>query len=190
MDRRLGAPLPHQLPNPARADPKAMNLSPAHISVNRAHPVLATVSSGCPEPRGTFPRVTHPCAAPPAPEGTLSRDLHVLGLPPAFVLSQDQTLRFRLPPGVQKGQSDPKPSSIDRAPITRTRKPAVRPDTSELASRAIKRPSQPNTQKAPAEKADTQKETPDGGPRLPGQRPSGSKTEQHRSQHHSDPAKT
>ncbi len=28
MDRRLGRPLPHQLANPTRADPKAINLSP------------------------------------------------------------------------------------------------------------------------------------------------------------------
>ena len=27
MDRRLGRPLPHQLPNPTRADPSAINLS-------------------------------------------------------------------------------------------------------------------------------------------------------------------
>ena len=29
-----------------------------------AHGVLATVSSGCPPPKGTFPRVTHPSAGP------------------------------------------------------------------------------------------------------------------------------
>ena len=28
MDRRLGRPLPHQLPNPTRADPPPINLSP------------------------------------------------------------------------------------------------------------------------------------------------------------------
>ena len=40
---------------------------------------------------GRFPRVTHPSAA-----GTrrCPLDLHVLSLPPAFVLSQDQTLKF------------------------------------------------------------------------------------------------
>src|SRR5262249_44618595 len=38
-----------------------------------------------------FPRVTHPCATPLRREAF---DLHVLGMPPAFVLSQDQTLRF------------------------------------------------------------------------------------------------
>ena len=32
IDRRLGRPLPHQLPNPTRANPKAINLSPeGHI---------------------------------------------------------------------------------------------------------------------------------------------------------------
>src|SRR5271165_360693 len=40
-----------------------------------------------------FPRVTHPSAT-----DVLLRpfDLHVLSLPPAFVLSQDQTLKFNL----------------------------------------------------------------------------------------------
>ena len=42
-----------------------------------------------------FPRVTHPSATP-----VLLRafDLHVLSLPPAFVLSQDQTLKFNVLP--------------------------------------------------------------------------------------------
>jgi hypothetical protein len=31
----------------------------------RPYPVSAAVSSRCPEPKGRFPRVTHPCAAPP-----------------------------------------------------------------------------------------------------------------------------
>jgi hypothetical protein len=57
----------------------------------RTYPVLARVSPGYSEPKGTFPRVTHPSATP-----VLLRafDLHVLSLPPAFVLSQDQTLKF------------------------------------------------------------------------------------------------
>ena len=57
----------------------------------RAYPVLAQVSLGCSEPKGTFPRVTLPSAA-----AVLLRplDLHVLGLPPAFALSQDQTLKL------------------------------------------------------------------------------------------------
>ena len=58
---------------------------------HRTYPVLAPVSQGYPNPQDRFPRVTHPSA-------THSRnracDLHVLSLPPAFVLSQDQTLRF------------------------------------------------------------------------------------------------
>ena len=100
-DRRLGAPLPHQLANPTRADPSAVNLSPPskarnwHLMIltfeRGAYPVLARVSPGYPEPKGTFPRVTHPSAT-----DVLLRpfDLHVLSLPPAFVLSQDQTLRL------------------------------------------------------------------------------------------------
>ena len=63
MDRRLGRPLPHQLPNPTRADPLAINLS---TPITRsAHPVLLPVSQGYSEPKGTFPRVTHPSAATP-----------------------------------------------------------------------------------------------------------------------------
>ena len=57
----------------------------------RTYPVLAQVSLGYSEPKGTFPRVTLPSAAP-----VLLRalDLHVLSLPPAFALSQDQTLKL------------------------------------------------------------------------------------------------
>ena len=44
---------------------------------------------------GRFPRVTHPSAARQQEQAPLlPLDLHVLGLPPAFVLSQDQTLKF------------------------------------------------------------------------------------------------
>ena len=57
----------------------------------RLHPVLAAVSSCYSEPKGRFPRVTHPCATKARRP---SFDLHVLGMPPAFVLSQDQTLKF------------------------------------------------------------------------------------------------
>ena len=87
-DRCLGELLPHQLANQTRALQKAG--FPFYFS---AHPVLATVSSGCPSPFGRFSRVTHPSA-------TSSRkspfDLHVLSRPPAFILSQDQTLHFAL----------------------------------------------------------------------------------------------
>ena len=60
----------------------------------RHHPVLAIVSNGYSEPKGRFPRVTHPCATRPR---RISFDLHVLGMPPAFVLSPDQTLKFMSP---------------------------------------------------------------------------------------------
>ena len=58
-----------------------------------AYTALIQVSLGCSEPKGTFPRVTHPSAA-----DVLLRplDLHVLSLPPAFALSQDQTLKLDL----------------------------------------------------------------------------------------------
>ncbi len=63
MDRRLGRPLPHQLPNPTRADPKAINLCLPNIAKEEGHTVLAVVSNCCSVPKGTFPRVTHPSAA-------------------------------------------------------------------------------------------------------------------------------
>ena len=62
----------------------------------RAYAVLATVSRSYSPHQGRFPRVTHPSATKDTPEGAPSFDLHVLGTPPAFVLSQDQTLKFAL----------------------------------------------------------------------------------------------
>ena len=90
MDRRLGRPLPHQLPNPTRANPKAINLSPeGHIryysQFPEAIPYLWAYSHAL---------LTRP---PLPPKRAL--DLHVLGLPPAFVLSQDQTLKLKAPCG-------------------------------------------------------------------------------------------
>jgi hypothetical protein len=61
--------------------------------------VLAAVSRRYPEPRGRFPRVTHPCATDGRNHPC---DLHVLSAPPAFVLSQDQTLSFIPAPTGQK----------------------------------------------------------------------------------------
>src|SRR5690606_40629651 len=57
MDRRLGRPLPHQQANPTRAHPKAIK-----SLVRRHYPVLAPLSGSYSEPKGRFPRVTHPCA--------------------------------------------------------------------------------------------------------------------------------
>ena len=89
MDRCLGAPLPHQLANPTRANPKALNLSPeGHIRYYspfpEAIPYLWAYSHALltRAPLSTRPKPCFPF------------DLHVLSLPPAFVLSQDQTLKF------------------------------------------------------------------------------------------------
>ena len=86
IDRRLGEPLPHQLANRTRANPPAIK-----SFASQPYPVLAQVSLSYSEPKGMFPRVTHPSAAPVLLQAL---DLHVLSLPPAFVLSQDQTLKF------------------------------------------------------------------------------------------------
>ena len=85
MDRRLGRPLPHQLPNPTRADPSPINLSPeGRMRYYSPFPVAI------PQKRvRSHALLTRP---PLSPKGSL--DLHVLGLPPAFVLSQDQTLKL------------------------------------------------------------------------------------------------
>ena len=50
MDRRLGEPLPHQLANPTRAHPMAINLSPV-----RAYTVLPQVSLSYSVPLGKIP---------------------------------------------------------------------------------------------------------------------------------------
>ncbi len=56
----------------------------------RHHPVLAAVSSCYSEPRADSHALRTRAPLRPKP----SFDLHVLGMPPAFVLSQDQTLKF------------------------------------------------------------------------------------------------
>src|SRR6476660_2403171 len=85
-DRRLGEPLPHQLPNQTRADPLPINLSPSgHI---RYYPQFPRA---IPKQRArSHALLTRP---PLTPKGPL--DLHVLSLPPAFALSQDQTLTLK-----------------------------------------------------------------------------------------------
>ena len=86
MDRRLGRPLPHQLPNPTRADPPPINLSPK----GRMR-YYSPFPEAIPQKRArSHALLTRP---PLTPKGAL--DLHVLGLPPAFVLSQDQTLKLK-----------------------------------------------------------------------------------------------
>ena len=86
MDRRLGRPLPHQLPNPTRANPKAINLSPeGHIRYYSQFPEAIPYLWVC-----SHALLTRPPLVPKDPF-----DLHVLGLPPAFILSQDQTLKLK-----------------------------------------------------------------------------------------------
>ena len=106
MDRRLGRPLPHQLPNPTRADPSAINLS--SVELIRYY---SQFPGAIPNQRArSHALLTRPPLSPKA-----SFDLHVLGLPPAFNLSQDQTLHLNF--------SDRSPSTlsavVSQAPITR-----------------------------------------------------------------------
>jgi hypothetical protein len=86
MDRRLGRPLPHQLPNPTRANPLAINLSSLdHIRYYSQFPGAIPYQRVC-----SHALLTRPPLGPKSP-----LDLHVLGLPPAFILSQDQTLKLK-----------------------------------------------------------------------------------------------
>ena len=86
MDRRLGRPLPHQLPNPTRADPLAINLSSVELIRH-----YSQFPRAIPNQRArSHALLTRPPLGPKT-----SLDLHVLSLPPAFVLSQDQTLKLK-----------------------------------------------------------------------------------------------
>jgi hypothetical protein len=84
-DRRLGKPLPHQLPNRTQAAPKAHYcFVPQDIcGISPSFPGLSPTSGHIPTRYSPVRR----CRCRP-------RDLHVLSMPPAFTLSQDQTLRF------------------------------------------------------------------------------------------------
>ena len=88
-DHCLGGPLPHQLANPTRAPPVAINLSrfPGLCGISRSFPRLSPTTGQVPT---RYSPVRH---SRPAETGQ-AFDLHVLGMPPAFVLSQDQTLKF------------------------------------------------------------------------------------------------
>ena len=79
----------------------------------RHYPVLAVISNCYSEPKGRFPRVTHPCATKPR---RTSFDLHVLGMPPAFVLSQNQTLKFMSNKPPQGKTRSSKPASLGAVP--------------------------------------------------------------------------
>ena len=58
------------------------------------HAVLATVSHGYPPLEGRSPTCYSPVRHFPEDCSPFTFDLHVLSTPPAFILSQDQTLRY------------------------------------------------------------------------------------------------
>ena len=95
--RSLGRPLPHQQADRPQAHPEA-------ACAFRAPPRRAASTSGISAPFGAlFPtsgQVAYvllnrsPLGARPKPDTPL--DLHTLGTPQAFVLSQDQTLKWKV----------------------------------------------------------------------------------------------
>ena len=100
-DRRLGGPLPHLLANRTRTPPSATGpkVPIFHLStaVNKQYAVLARLSAGYPPLRGrSFTRYSPVRHSTQYPKVPFSFDLHVLSTPPAFILSQDQTLKFNL----------------------------------------------------------------------------------------------
>ena len=101
-DRRLGRPLPHQLPNQTRVHPSAINLWYFDHAVKIHYAVLPFVSKRYPPLKGRlltrYSPVRHSVISYfiRRIRNQASFDLHVLSTPPAFVLSQDQTLHDRL----------------------------------------------------------------------------------------------
>ena len=108
MDRRLGRPLPHQLPNPTRADPLAINLSSEEL-IRYYSPFPGAIPN---QRVRSHALLTRPPLGPKT-----SFDLHVLGLPPAFILSQDQTLKLKCP---ERHILDVEPSHICLRPRQET----------------------------------------------------------------------
>ena len=98
-DRRLGRPLPHQLPNQTRVHPSAINLWYFDHAVKIHYAVLPFVSKRYPPLKGRlltrYSPVRHSVISYfiRRIRNQASFDLHVLSTPPAFVLSQDQTLK-------------------------------------------------------------------------------------------------
>ena len=98
-DRRLGGPLPHQLPNQTRVHPIPPEFFTLCHTALCAYAVLAAVSGCYPPVWGRLPTryspVRHSVTFTSVPKKickSASFDLHVLSTPPAFILSQDQTL--------------------------------------------------------------------------------------------------
>ena len=92
--RRLGRPLPYQLPNGTRAHPYPINLLPQKDALPWSYAVLAVVSNCYSPDMGRLLTRYSPVRHSLNPEGLSSFDLHVLSMPPAFILSQNQTLKF------------------------------------------------------------------------------------------------
>ena len=113
-DRRLGRPLPHQLPNRTQAAPKAPHGFEPQLpcGISPSFPGLSPTSGYIPTRYSPVRRCRH-----------RPRDLHVLSMPPAFALSQDQTLRFI-------SAARPKPCRTDafsirlRSPLSMQRSPS------------------------------------------------------------------
>ena len=106
-DRRLGGPLPRQLPNQTRIHPTPPELFTQEHALPCAYAVLAAVSGCCPPVWGRlstrYSPVRHSVTQAAWLGASSSRchmgasfDLHVLSTPPAFILSQDQTLNDNL----------------------------------------------------------------------------------------------
>ena len=92
--RRLGGPLLHQLPNGTRTHPYPINLLPHGDAPSWSYAVLAVISNCYSPGMGRLFTRYSPVRHSPIPEGIGSFDLHVLSMPPAFILSQNQTLKF------------------------------------------------------------------------------------------------
>ena len=91
-DRRLGRPLPYQLPNQTHAYLQAPQLYYTGQVVVVSYGVLIPVSRGYAPLGGKLRTRYSPVRRSRATEIALPLDLHVLSLPLAFILSQDQTL--------------------------------------------------------------------------------------------------
>ena len=94
MDRRLGGPLPHQLSNPTRAHPCAINLWYSVHATRIRYAVLASVSGRYPPHKGRLLTRYSPVRHWSGAEAPSPFDLNVLCTPPALILSQDQTLEI------------------------------------------------------------------------------------------------
>ena len=106
-DRRLGGPLPRQQANQTRIHRIPPEIfTPRHAPLC-AYAVLAPISKCYPPVYGRlstrYSPVRHWDISLPSENfrHIPPFDLHVLGTPPAFILSQDQTLDFKLPRNIR-----------------------------------------------------------------------------------------